>query len=120
MKNAIMQPPRTDILLRIEGAHIELPQAQTFSAWTFDRAISRAKFNKTADPIRTWQIITHKPLWVIGQKPSLRIWRDIANQHPSKHHYYDKLRDYYTASNDTWREMDKPRYMRGIDDSGLW
>lgn len=68
------------------------------------------------------------PMWQIRSKnpPIMTSGRGFAhiitsaNIHPSKHHYYEKRYDYYEKSNPSWRVMEIPRYLRGLDDYGLW
>lgn len=120
MNSAKKQTEQPDMHLRIIGAHVEATAENTPSKWTFDRAIIRTSDNKALPLHKIIDRLTLKPLWVIGstiglKKPHLHVWRNIANEHPSKRHMYDKHRDVWRVSNPSWAEMDRPPMLRGID-----
>lgn len=52
----------------------------------------------------------------------LRYFSRITNNDQNKRHMYEKRLDYWSVSNPSWRVMDMPSYMRGIDftEPGLW
>lgn len=113
--NAIRQTTQINLRLRIDGAHVKLQPDNTFSEWTFYRAISRAHMNDDGRISKIPSITETKQFWLMDAKDPLTIWRKRANAHPNKRHMYNKLHDYYRASNQAWRAMEQPHSWRGLD-----
>jgi len=143
VKSAIQQTAHKirDMILRIDGAHVEaLPDNKiTERNKTFIRAtvgknggitvITPSNGSKYAISDKSTKRIFSQPelipIWEIragthfdipfSVDEPFRFFRRYSNIHPSKHNWHTKLFDYWNASNDTWREMEKPRDIRGLD-----
>lgn len=141
MISAIKQTTQNHLPLRIDGAHVEAFPDNTISEQR--KVTTYAKFvnNGIVTVIalgngRKYAISDKSTKRIFAQPELIPIWEiragthlDIpfsttapvrhfskhSNIHPSKHHWYTKRYDEMNASNGSWREMEQPPYMRGID-----